>query len=259
MNLHEFVDKKLTFKYHNQLNPKFWSDEKLDSKVRMRLIRIGQEWAKFANIPNSAIKDMIFVGGNANYNYTEFSDIDLHLVVDKDALPDCPDLLDDYLKDKKQLWALTHDIQIYGHDVELYAEEEGTERPANQGVYSIKLDKWLIKPEKLKLEIDKRLLKTKTRDMMDKIDFLIQNKSNDLDEFKKLKEKIRNMRSASIRKGGEFSIENLVFKELRNNGYLEKLSDYTKSIEDKSLSLENYGYQKRNQVRSSKKSILVDF
>jgi len=243
MNLQEFVDKKLTFKYHQDLNPKFWVSNKLKSDVKVRLIRIGQEWAKFANIPNSAIKDMIFVGGNANYNYTEFSDIDLHLVIDKDALPDCPDLLDDYLKDKKQLWALTHNITIYGHDVELYAEEEGTPRPSNQGVYSVKKDKWLVVPQRLNNEIDRDLLKSKTRDMMRKIDFLISNKSDDVSEFKKLKEKLRNMRSAAIRKGGEFSIENLVFKELRNNGYLKKLSDYTTSIQDKSLSLENYEYQ----------------
>ena len=78
--------------------------------------------------------------------------------------------------------------------------------------------------------------------MMDKIDFLILNKSDDLDEFKKLKDKIREMRSSAIRKGGEFSIENLVFKELRNSGYLEKLSSYITKIEDRSLSLENYDY-----------------
>lgn len=240
MNLQEFVDQKLTFKYHNELNSKLWSNKKLDSKVRVRLIQIAKEWSKFANIPESSIKDIIFVGGNANYNYTEYSDIDLHLVVDKNKLPNCPDLIDDYLKDKKQLWALTHDIKIYGHDVELYAEEDGQQRPANQGVYSVKYNKWLVSPEKGSLSVDRVLLKGKTRAMMDKIDFLIQQKSDDLSEFKKLKDKIREMRSAAIRKGGEFSIENLVFKELRNNGYLNKLSDYITKIQDRSLSLEHY-------------------
>jgi len=242
MHLQEFVDQKLTYKYHDTLNPKFWSNNKLDSKVKMRLIRIAREWAKFSNISEESIKDIIFVGGNANYNYTEFSDIDLHLVVDKTKLPDCPDLIDEFLKDKKQLWALTHDIKIYNHDVELYAEEEGLKRPADQGVYSVKYDRWLVAPKKMSKGIDKTLLKGKTRAMMDKIDFLISNRSDDLDEFKKLKEKIREMRSSAIRKGGEFSIENLVFKELRNNGYLEKLSSYITKIEDQSLSLENYVY-----------------
>lgn len=242
MNLQEFTKQKLTFKYHENLNSKFWTNNKLDSKVKMRLIQIAREWAKFASISESAIRDIIFVGGNANYNYTEFSDIDLHLVVNKSKLPNCPDLIDDFLKDKKQLWALTHDIKIYGHDVELYAEEEGTPRPANQGVYSVKFDRWLVLPKKITEEIDKTLLKGKTRAMIDKIDFLIQNKSDDLNEFKKLKEKLRDMRSSAIRKGGEFSIENLVFKELRNNGYLEKISTYIKKIEDTSLSLEGYVY-----------------
>jgi len=242
MNLQEFTQQKLTFKYHENLNSKFWTNNKLDSKVKMRLIQIARGWAKFSSIPESAIRDIIFVGGNANYNYTEFSDIDLHLVVNKSKLPNCPDLIDDFLKDKKQLWALTHDIKIYGHDVELYAEEEGLPRPANQGVYSVKFDRWLVLPKKITEEIDKTLLKGKTRAMIDKIDFLIQNKSDDLEEFKKLKDKIRDMRSSSIRKGGEFSIENLVFKELRNNGYLEKLSSYIKKIEDTSLSLEGYVY-----------------
>lgn len=242
MYLQEFVDQKLTFKYHDKLNSKFWTDEKLDPKVRVRLIQIANEWSKFASIPRESIKDIIFVGGNSNYNYTEYSDIDLHLVVDKDKLPDCPDLIDDYLIDKKRLWSLTHDIKIYGHDVELYAEESGVERPANQGVYSVKFNKWIVKPEKGSLEIDEVLLKSKTRAMMDKIDFLIKNRSDDVTEFKKLKTKIKDMRSSGIRKGGEFSIENLVFKELRNRGYLDKLSTYITKIQDRSLSLENYVY-----------------
>lgn len=237
MNLELFLEQKITFKYHDTLNQKIWSGNKLKPEVKMKLVRIGQAWSEFANIPQTAILDMILVGGNANYNYTEFSDIDLHLVVDKDKLPDCPDLIDDYLRDKKQLWSLTHNIKIYGHDVELYAEEEGAERPSNQGVYSVKFNKWLSEPKYEDPKVDKILLKKKTKDIMDKIDIFINGKSNDISEMRRLKEKLRGMRSASLRKGGEFSIENLVFKELRNNGYLSKFSDYITSKKVKELSL----------------------
>ena len=237
MDLESFLEQKITFRYHDKLNPKIWNGDKLKPEVKIKLVRIGQAWADFANIPMASIKDMILVGGNANYNYTEYSDIDLHLVVDKNKLPDCPDLLDDYLKDKKQLWALTHSIKIYGHDVELYAEEEGIERPSNQGVYSVKYNKWVAKPTYKTPEVDKSLLKRKTRDIMDKIDMFIQSKSNDVVEMNKLKEKFRVMRSIAIRRGGEFSIENLVFKELRNNGYLNKFSQYITSRKVKELSL----------------------
>jgi hypothetical protein len=237
MNLETFLEQKITFKYHNILNKKFWEGDQLKSEVRMKLILIAKAWSEFANIPKSAIKDIIFVGGNANYNYTKYSDIDLHLVVNKKELPDCPDLIDDYLRDKKQLWALTHDIKIYGHTVELYAEEEGLQRPSNQGVYSIKYKTWLVPPKKQNPNIDTRLLKRKTHDIMDMIDVFISGKSNDIGEMTKLKEKLRTMRSVAIQRGGEFSLENLVFKELRNNGYLNKFSEYINSKKVKELSL----------------------
>jgi hypothetical protein len=236
MNFREFKSKKLTFRYHETLNPKFWDNFSLKREVKMQLIKIANTWAEFAEIPKTAIKDILLVGGNANYNYTDFSDLDLHLVVDKDKLPECPDLLDDFLRDKKQLWSLTHDIKIYNHDVELYAEYENTKRPSGQGVYSLKHG-WLKKPQKLETTPDLDLLKRKTRAMMEKIDCLISGKSDDLSEIKKLKDKIKSMRDSSIRRGGEFALENLVFKELRNNGYLDKMNKYIVSVQDKKLSL----------------------
>ena len=97
--------------YNQELNIKFWEDGVLKPEVKDKLLQIGNKWADFAKIPSNAVKDMILVGGNANYNYTRFSDLDLHLVVDKSQIADCPDLLDDYLRDKKKLWALVHDIK----------------------------------------------------------------------------------------------------------------------------------------------------
>ena len=96
-----FQSLRLTLRYHNKLNIKFWDDEYLRPEVREKLLQIGYKWADFAKIPNEAIKDIILVGGNANYNYTRFSDLDLHLVVDKTQIADCPEILDDYLRDKK--------------------------------------------------------------------------------------------------------------------------------------------------------------
>ena len=53
----------------------------------------------------------------------------------------------------------------------------------------------------------------------------------------KLKEKFKEMRTGSIAKYGEFSHGNLIFKELRNLGYLDKMNDYIKSKQDQNLSL----------------------
>jgi hypothetical protein len=223
--------------YHNKLNIKFWDEGSLRAEVKEKLMQIGTKWAEFAKIPAEAVKDIILVGGNANYNYTRFSDLDLHLLVDKSQIADCPELLDDYLRDKKKLWALVHDIKIYSHPVELYAQDVSDPLPANQGVYSLIKDTWIMEPRRVQVDLADPLLLRKVRDMMEKIDDLIENEADDPDVLRKLQKKIRDMRASAIQQGGEFALENLVFKELRNRGYLDKLSNHIRHLEDTKLSL----------------------
>jgi len=232
-----FQSLRLTLKYHNKLNIKFWDEGYLRTEVRDKLLQIGYKWADFAKIPPEAIKDIILVGGNAKYNYTRFSDLDLHLVVDKSQIADCPEILDDYLRDKKKLWALVHDIKLYAHPVELYAQDVTDPLPANQGVYSVRDDKWIMEPRRTEVNLSDPLLFRKVRAMVEKIDDLIDNEADDPDVLRKLQKRIRDMRASAIQQGGEFALENLVFKELRNRGYLDKLSNHIKHLEDTNLSL----------------------
>ena len=233
-----FNDLRLTLMYHEDLNVKFWDGLTLRTEVRDKLLEIGYIWAEFAKIPQNAIQDIILVGGNANYNYTEYSDLDLHLVVDKDEIAACQtDFLDDFLRDKKRLWALTHDVTLYGQPVELYAQDIRDEIPRNQGTYSVLNKRWIQEPRKQYVDFTDPLLKQKVRDMMERIDDLIDTQADDITVLNKLKEKIRTMRGSAIQRGGEFALENLVFKELRNRGYLDKLSKYIRTIEDRNLSL----------------------
>jgi hypothetical protein len=225
-----------TLQYHDELNPKIWDGDRLQNEVRTKLTIIAHTWAAFANIPPEAIVDIILVGGNANYNYTPYSDIDLHLVVDIKKLPDCPELLDDYLKDKKQLWGMIHDIKIRDHDVELYAQDKNTEYTKGQGVYSIKRGVWIVRPEKQQVDLDDPILTAKVDQYIQKIDTLISSNADD-SAFDEMKSKFREMRAAALKQGGEFSLENLVFKELRNQGHLDRMTQYILSRQDKQLSL----------------------
>lgn len=227
---------KLTLRSHETLNPNLWKKEKLDPEVWRALNRIGKEWQSFANIPDSAIRDVIICGGNANYNYTDQSDIDLHLVVDKEGVK-CDGLVDDYLQSKKQLWALTHDITVKGQPVELYAQDFRDPFRKGQGIYSLKSNKWLQKPTKYKIDRRNPEVVRKTKQYMDSIDHLIDTNADDVASLRKLKNRLKQMRSTAIEKGGEVAPENLVFKELRNRGYIDKMNDYMKNLEDQSLSL----------------------
>jgi len=153
-----FLEESVSFRIHDQLNPTFWTGEKLKPEVRKHLLKVANAWAGYVGVKKSDIVDILLLGGNAGYNYTKYSDLDLHLVVDTKV---CPDVMSDYYQTKKQLWTTTHDVKVYGHDVEPYVEEPGKTRRKSQGVFSLKTNKWLIKPEKLSTDIDYRLAKLK--------------------------------------------------------------------------------------------------
>ena len=234
---HLLTELKTTLQSHENLNPKLFNDKKkLDPEVWQTLNKIGKEWASFANIPAAAIKDVIVVGGNANYNYTKHSDIDLHLVVDKKGIK-CQGLIDDYLQSKKQLWALTHDITVKGQPVELYAQDYRDPFRQGQGVYSLRANRWLQEPKRVKFNSKSPEVVSKVKDITFQIDSLIDSKSDDIDAFKQIKRRLKIMRATAIEKGGEYAPENLAFKELRNRGVLDRMNKYLRQLEDKELSL----------------------
>lgn len=235
----QFVEEQLSFQVNSQLNPKFWSGDKLKPEIQKHLLKVADVWTEFVGLKKSDVKDILFLGGNAGFNYTNYSDVDLHIVVDFKKSTNCPDIMSDVYKDKKRLWSLTHNAKIYGHDIELYVEDITNRRTKNQGVYSVKSKKWLMSPGKFSGDLDKDLLNSKVHDMMERIEKTISS-STDESDLEKLLKKLRDMRTAGLTKGGEFSFENLVFKELRNKGYIDKLADHILKLQDKSLTLENY-------------------
>jgi hypothetical protein len=235
----DLQETKISLEYHNELNTKLWNGFRLKPEVREKLLEFGYAWSDFAKIPRSYILDIIMTGGNANYNYTSKSDIDVHIVMDRYAFaPGTPrELIDEYFQDKKVLWTLTHNINILGYSLEPYAQDNVDRYPANQGVYSLSRDRWIQFPNKGSYNFkDDPGLKRKVLFYKRMIDQAIKDKM-DIDSIRDIKAKIRNMRGAAIAKGGEFSFENLVFKELRNRGYLDKMNKYEQSLKDKSLSL----------------------
>lgn len=239
MSFSKFLtESESTLQYHGSLNKKLWDGMELKAEVRKHLLKTAKAWAEFAQIPSESILDVVLTGGNANYNYTDFSDLDVHLIVNKKKIAECKkSILDEYLKDKKTLWSLTHNVKIFDYDVELYAQDIDEPTSLDQGVFSLKDNKWLSKPQKTKVDYKNPSLSKKINSMKNMIDFFIQNKTNDIEKMQSFKDKLKNMRGAAVKKGGEFSIENLAFKELRNLGYLDRFDNYIIKMQDKGLSL----------------------
>ena len=237
-----FESFSLTLSYHDVLNPSIWEDEKhIKKDVRETLLKIADAWQVFAKIPNSAIIDIVFTGGNANFNYTPFSDLDVHLIVDKEKISSDRELLDDYFQDKKTLWALKHpNISVKGYPVELYAQGKDDAISKNAGVYSLKKNAWIKKPvhEDIKSFDSEPGLKSKVQNYMRTINKIIKSPGDHSAELDALKTKIHSMRAAAISSGGEYSFENLIFKELRNRGYIDKIKKYITTSKDKMFTLE---------------------
>ena len=231
-----------SFTTKDKLDSKIWDkDDKLKSEVREKLLEIATEFIDFLGVP-VVVEDVIFTGSLANYNWSEFSDIDLHVVADFSQFDEeLLELYQELFKVKKTIFNSDHNIKIYGYEVELYVQNK-SEAHFSTGVYSVLNDDWQVKPKKENKKIDNEVLKKKVNDWMSMIDTVIKNSSLDNTEeskkyLQKVKDKIKKYRSAGLKEGGEYSYENLAFKYLRRNGYLEKLFDFEKKLTDKELSI----------------------
>ena len=199
-------------------------------------MRFAEAFAAYVDLDERAIVDVLLLGGNAGYNYTQYSDLDVHIVVDPKFIPDCnPDLLDRYYMDKKTLWELTHNVTILGSKAEPYIERPGVTRKKSQGVWSIMKKSWIQKPTPVEGDVDEKEIEKKVNNFINQINSLI--KASDADGLKKLVKKLRDSRGTSLQKYGEYGFENMVFKELRNQGYIDKIRTVVVNLKSQSLSL----------------------
>lgn len=229
----EFLSERVEI--HSELNPRIWDGETPKSDVREKLLSIAKAWAEYAHIKWKSVKDVYLCGGNANYNYTDHSDIDVHLVVNRSSLGD-PEIIDDFLKGKKELWALQHHNEVVGYPVELYAQDPSEKSPAGQGVWSLKRDVWVVRPDRRdESSVPIAQANRKATDLKKRIDRAIH--LDHAPAIRRLKHKIASMRKAGLAATGEFSPENLAFKILRDDGYLQKITDYVGKYDDDKLSL----------------------
>lgn len=249
-----------SFIVKDELCPEIFEIKKehlMKDSIRNGLLDISQDFIDSCGIEFS-IEDIILTGSLANYNWSDYSDVDLHILVNYDDLKD-KEVMEELFDAKKVVWNESHDVKIKGFDVEMYVQDSNEIHTAS-GIYSVLNHEWIVKPKKTNPMIDKSKIMEKANEYIQKIDRLIQlsKKQNVLPQIKNLKDKIRKLRSAGLQKEGEFSYENLVYKLLRRNGYIEKLIDLKKEMVDKKLSIkevEIVDMSKANQPETGGKTI----
>jgi predicted nucleotidyltransferase len=242
MNFDELIK---TFKVQSDLERNIWDENnKLHPKIRNALLRIARHFYEGIDLENKPpIKDIVFTGSLANYNYSRLSDIDLHLLFDFSQYGEEKEVFEKFFLLAKASWNNKHDVTIKGYDVEVYAEDENNPHHST-GVYSVQNDGWLKTPEKVTPIFDKMDVKSKVQYFIDIYKQLVgemKEKSPEevLEQVEKLRDKIAKFRQGGLETGGEYSTENIAFKAMRRMGFLDKLADLRNHLVDKKLSVEN--------------------
>ena len=232
-----------SFEMHDELDKDFWNqpNDNLDPEIQEKLMIIANDFYNSLEVGDVPYEDVTFTGSLAAYNYSRFSDVDLHILLDFRDVDDKTDLVREYFNAMKALWNRLHDIRIKGYEVEIYVQDVNDPHEA-QGLYSVLNDEWVKKPTLDKKDFDRDNIKKKAASLMDQVDridkLIDDGKFEEAEKYAdKLKEKIRKMRKSGLETIGAYSVENLAFKVLRRTDYLEKLSNAKRKAYDSMLSL----------------------
>jgi hypothetical protein len=214
--------------HHHELNPVLWLNNRLRTAVRFKLLRIARHFADYLNVAKLNLKDVTLSGSSAGYNYSNYSDIDLHLVVSN------TNGNDELFTAKKNLYNSEHDLSIENIPVELYVQP-ADQKHHSAGIYSLLDNKWIIEPVHEEPTVAPKDIKSKARNYANKINSAVR--SGNIKQCRQVMDELKRLRKAGLESNGEQSVENLAFKLLRARGQIDKLRKYITKLESAELSL----------------------
>lgn len=227
--------------YQPSLNPRVWGVTDVNTApnihpgLRNRLLVIAQDFYEALKV-EIPIEDIHLTGSLANYNWTKYSDFDVHVLFDFTKINEDTALVKKALDGQRFMWNQRHPVQILSHDVELYAQDISEPHIAS-GLYSLLKDEWITCPVFMPPTVDPKDVSRRVEALQTEIEMLAKEiVTSDFGLIQEplisrvdwLKEKIMKARKDGLSDRGEFSVENLTFKALRNSGHIEKLIDLGK-------------------------------
>ena len=246
INLSSFSKKK-------GLVDKIWDGMDLNSRVRLKLLDIADDFWKFADTNWVDMNGILLTGSICNFNWSDKSDIDLHIVVNFSDVDEREDFVRKYYNSKKNDWNNEHNrLNIYGFPVEIYVKDINDSVHSN-GVYDLEKNEWVKKPDSddvIDISLSKYYIKKKAADIMTDIDDMIDELSSTddkhiseeiMDMAQEIIEKLKDERKKSLDKYGESGIWNVIYKVIRRSGYFDKVWDLINDAYDKVNSIEE-GY-----------------
>jgi len=233
--------------YNSTLCPDIW-DKKDDDYVMKKEILdtlnqiikdFEEEYIKESDL-SVDFDDVVIVGSSTNYNWSPYSDIDLHIMIDYSKMDMEEEEASALLDGLKSKWNNKHDIKIKGHALEINFAGLNDESSITS-IFSILNNKWVMKPIKEKPVFNKDVIKKKHAGLKAKLEMALKSTNEEL--LKKLLDKLYSIRQAGLDEKGEFSEENIVFKILRAQGYIDKLKDHIANIYDGEMTINELAYK----------------
>ena len=219
--------------YNDTLHPKFWDDFVFREDILKPILKIVDNFVKNdQHISPEMVEDIQLTGSLANFNYNDHSDLDVHILLDFADINEDESIVKRALDGKRFIWNLRHDIQFNNHEIELYFQDIHEPHVAS-GLFSIQDNRWIKKPVHDPPEIDQRDVEKKAEQFRAEVELMKEalNEVDDTDDLalinkraKKLKDKLMRMRQDGLARKGEYSVENLAFKELRNDETIAELN-----------------------------------
>ena len=233
-----------SFDSKEQLCPAIWRENNLRPIIRKRLLSIARDFIEnLDENMNIVAEDVVLVGSIAGFNWSKYSDIDLHIMVNYKKLEKygTRETLKSLFDMKKNDWNSKHDILIYGYPVEMYIQ--GDDEPnASDGVYSVKYGQWIKIPSGGSEPVHKELIKVQAARYINIID-AIANAAEEAtsvsrcvklyNEMDRVHDEIVLGRREGLAADGESAAGNIVFKVLRRTGHLGMTNDIKRMLYDK--------------------------
>ena len=185
----------------------------------------------------------MITGSIANYNWSKYSDVDVHILIDFKEVWKKTEFVQDYFDSKKALWAQEHEqLKIYGFPVEMYVEDTNGDNPSS-GIYSLNKNKWIVEPNDFQdAQLNEPFIKDKAAKIMTEIDNIDDKIKKETDnhklevlstKLKKLFDKLHKQRQESLDKNGEMGTYNIIWKVLRRSGHLDKIWEIINTVYNK--------------------------
>lgn len=233
-----------------ELNRLFWtSDDKLKTGVKDVLLDVaGDIKSDIEELAGTEVvfKRIMFVGSLTSVNYDDESDVDLHFLVD----------LSDYTGKELKLVRSFFDYYaryfnnkgytIYGHSIEIYIQDT-MEDFVSPGVYDIEADEWLYGPDKDIIEVT-RAERREAEGVLRRIkDLRAEFDSGSVVDIEGFRGKVRGVfddikkarqKGKSSKEGFLKSPENIVFKLLRRNGALDRITKLMHDARQRAMDVE---------------------